>query len=113
MVGSPNPVPDVYSDGDDDLAKVLRDADGGHLGEVSVGGASDHTFFQLAGIPVNGLYTGSSEAGPHGKPRDPCYHLACDTIDNVDQSMLLRMAKTSASGAAGALGTSQIGGAQA
>ncbi len=96
MVGSPNPVPDVYSDGDKDLAKVLREADGGHLGEVSVGGASDHTFFQLAGIPVNGLYTGSSEAGPHGKPRDPCYHLACDTIDNVDESMLLRMAKTSA-----------------
>ena len=96
MVGSPNPVPDVYSDGDKDLAKVLRDADGGHLGEVSVGGASDHTFFQLAGIPVNGLYTGSSEAGPHGKPRDPCYHLACDTIDNVDESMLLRMAKTTA-----------------
>ena len=25
MVGSPNPVPDVYSDGDDDLAKVLRE----------------------------------------------------------------------------------------
>ena len=85
MVGSPNPVPDVYSDGDKDLAKVLREADGGHLGEVSVGGASDHTFFQLAGIPVNGLYTGSSEAGPAtGSPRDPCYHLACDTIDNVD-----------------------------
>ena len=96
MVGSPNPVPDVYSDGDDDLAKVLREADGGHLGEVSVGGASDHTFFDLAGIPVNGLYTGSSEAGPEGKPRDPCYHLACDTIDNVDLPMLLRMAKTSA-----------------
>ena len=94
MVGSPNPVPDVYSDGDEDLAKVLRAADGGNLGEVSVGGASDHTYFQLAGIPVNGLYTGSSEAGPHGKPRDPCYHLACDTIDNVDESMLLRIAKT-------------------
>ena len=53
---------------------------------MSVGGASDHTFFQLAGIPVNGLYTGSSEAGPGGKPRDPCYHLACDTIDNVDRA---------------------------
>ena len=82
---------------------MLRDADGGHLGEVSVGGASDHTFFQLAGIPVNGLYTGSSEAGPGGKPRDPCYHLACDTLDNVDVPMLLRMA-TSAT-AREALGT--------
>ena len=96
MVGSPNPVPDVYSDGDKDLAKVLRAADGGHLGAVSVGGASDHTFFQLAGIPVNGLYTGSDEAGPGGRPRDPCYHLACDTTGNVDGAMLLRMAKTTA-----------------
>ena len=96
MVGSPNPVPAVYADGDARLAKVLRDADGGHLGEVSVAGSSDHTFFQLAGIPVNGLYTGSDEAGPGGKPRDPCYHLACDTIDNVDRPMLLRMARTTA-----------------
>src|SRR5215207_84991 len=96
MVGSPNPVPAVYSDGDPDLAEALRKADGGHLGEVSVGGASDHTFFDLAGIPVNGLYTGSSEAGPGGKPRDSCYHLACDTIDNVDLPVLLRMAKTTA-----------------
>src|SRR5215207_3594857 len=39
MVGSPNPVPAVYSDGDPDLAEALRKADGGHLGEVSVGGA--------------------------------------------------------------------------
>jgi Peptidase family M28/PA domain len=96
MVGSPNPVPAVYADGDARLAKVLREADGGHLGEVSVAGSSDHTFFQIAGIPVNGLYTGSDEAGPGGKPRDPCYHLACDTIDNVDRAMLLRMAKTTA-----------------
>ena len=35
-------------------------------------------------------------AGPGGKPRDPCYHLACDTIDNVDLPVLLRMAKTTA-----------------
>src|SRR5215207_1117838 len=96
MAGSPNPVPAVYSDGDPDLAEALRKADGGHLGEVSVGGASDHTFFDLADIPVNGLYTGSSEAGPGGKPRDSCYHLACDTIDNVDLPVLLRMAKTTA-----------------
>src|SRR4051812_43707842 len=69
MVGSPNPVPAVYSDGDAGLADVLRRADGGHLGEVSVDGASDHAFFELAGIRVNGLYTGSDEAGPGGEPR--------------------------------------------
>ena len=102
MVGSPNPVPAVYGDGDPDLAQVLRDADGGKLGEVTVGAASDHVFFELARIPVNGLYTGSSEAGPGGKPRDPCYHLACDAVDNVDRAVLLRMAKTTAA-ALGAL----------
>jgi peptidase M28-like protein/PA domain-containing protein len=96
MVGSPNPVPDVYADGDEKLAKVLRAADGRRLGGVSVAGASDHLFFDLAGIPVNGLYTGSDEAGPGGRPRDPCYHLACDTADNVDLPMLLRMARTTA-----------------
>jgi hypothetical protein len=25
---------------------------------------------------------------------DPCYHLACDTVENVDDALLLRMAKT-------------------
>src|SRR6185503_15132378 len=96
MVGSPNPVPEVYGDGDPDLAKVLRSAYHGRLGDADVSGASDHTFFQLAGIPVNGLYTGSSEAARGGEARDPCYHLACDTIDNVDMPMLLRMARTTA-----------------
>jgi aminopeptidase S len=96
MVGSPNPVPVVYADGDAGLARVLRGADGGHLGEVPIGQASDHTFFELAGIPVNGLYTGSTEAAPGGGARDPCYHLACDTTGNVDRAMLLRMARTTA-----------------
>jgi hypothetical protein len=45
---------------------------------------------------VNGLYTGSTEASPGGAPRDPCYHLACDTTRNVDRAMLLRMARASA-----------------
>jgi Peptidase family M28/PA domain len=96
MVGSPHPVAKVYGDGDPHLAKVLREADGGHLGDADVDGASDHTFFQLAGIPVNGLYTGSSEPAPGGGARDPCYHLACDTTGNVNEAMLLRMAKTTA-----------------
>jgi Zn-dependent M28 family amino/carboxypeptidase len=96
MVGSPHPVPEVYGDGNPELGKVLREADGGKLGNADVGGASDHTFFDLAGIPVNGLYTGSSERAPGGGARDPCYHLACDTRRNVDEAMLLRMAKDAA-----------------
>jgi Iap family predicted aminopeptidase len=96
MVGSPNAVPDVYGDGDQDLAGVLRRAAGRHLGEVDVGQASDHTFFQLAGIPINGLYTGSTEAGRGARPRDSCYHLACDTTHNVNRPVLMRMARTTA-----------------
>jgi aminopeptidase S len=96
MVGSPNPVPQLYADGDKELARVLRGASRGRLGGAAVGGASDHAFFKLAGIPVNGLYTGSSERGPGGGARDPCYHLACDTTKNVNRPMLLRMARTTA-----------------
>ena len=93
MVGSPNPVPEVYRDGDARVGAVLRRAVGGRVGGIVAGQASDHASFQAAGIPVNGLYTGSTEAGPGGGPRDPCYHLACDTARNVDRAMLLRMAR--------------------
>ena len=96
MVGSPNPVPALYSDGDARLARVLRGAAGAPLGKVTAGGASDHAPFEEAGVPVNGLYTGSSERGPGGRPRDACYHLACDTVDNVDRPVLLRMARAAA-----------------
>jgi aminopeptidase S len=96
MVGSPNPVSEVYVDGDGRLARLLRRASGRPVGSVAGGGGSDHTPFQLAGIPVNGLYTGGPERGPHGRPRDPCYHLACDTARNVNRRVLLRMARAAA-----------------
>ena len=98
MVGSPNAVPAVYGDGaDPELARVLRASTDTRLREVSVGQSSDHTWFEVAGIPIGGLYTGSSEAGPGGRPRDPCYHLACDTLNNVNLPVLLDMASTTAS----------------
>jgi hypothetical protein len=93
MVGSPNPVPELYEDGAARLGRVLRQAARGHLGGTVAGQASDHAPFRSAGIPVNGLYTGSTERGPNGRPRDPCYHLACDRLDNVDRGVLLRMAR--------------------
>ena len=79
MVGSPNPVPSVYSDGDPGLARVLRRALGRRVPGKAAAGSSDHAPFQEAGIRVNGLYTGSQELR-RGRPRDPCYHLACDTL---------------------------------
>jgi len=96
MVGSPNPLPALYADGDARLARVLRRAAAGPLGKIGAGGSSDHAPFEEAGVPVNGLYTGSSERGPGGRPRDACFHLACDTADNVDRPVLLRMARAAA-----------------
>jgi aminopeptidase S len=97
MVGSPNAVPELYGDGDPGLGRVLRQAAGKtELGEAEVGGASDHAAFEAAGVPVNGLYTGSTERGAGGRPRDACYHLACDTQGRVSRPALLRMARAAA-----------------
>jgi Zn-dependent M28 family amino/carboxypeptidase len=96
MVGSPNAVPELYADGDAHVARVLRRARGPSLGKIAAGGSSDHAPFATAGVPVNGLYTGSTERGPGGRPRDPCYHLACDTLENVNRPVLLRMARAAA-----------------
>jgi len=96
MVGSPNAVPELYGDGDAGLGHVLRRAYGGRLGQIRAGQSSDHASFQAAGIPINGLYTGSDEPGRGGRPRDPCYHLSCDTVRNVNRRVLLRMARTTA-----------------
>ena len=93
MVGSPNAVPAIYSDGDRRLGRLLRKAHAGRETGVAVDGASDHAPFARSGIPVNGLYTGSSERGPGGRPRDSCYHLPCDTLANVDRRVLLGMAR--------------------
>jgi hypothetical protein len=45
---------------------------------------------------VGGFYTGSQERGPGGRPRDPCYHLPCDALADVDRRLLLRMARATA-----------------
>jgi len=94
MVGSPNAVPAVYSDGDRRLGRLLRRANPGPERGILVGNRSDSSAFQ--GVPINGLYTGATEPGPGGKPRDPCYHLPCDTLANVDQDVLLQMARAAA-----------------
>lgn len=92
MVGSRNAVPVIYKDGDARLGRVLRRSVQGPLGAETAAGASDHAPFAAAGVPVNGLFTGATERGPGGRPRDPCYHLACDTLEHVNRPVLLRMA---------------------
>jgi aminopeptidase S len=96
MVGSPNAVPSVYSDADERLARVLRGVHPGREAGVAVEGRSDHGPFADAGIAVSGFYTGAQERGPGGRRRDPCYHLPCDTLANVDRRVLLRMARATA-----------------
>jgi Peptidase family M28/PA domain len=87
MVGSPQPARGVYSDADPDIERMLRRLVGPGAEEENAGGSSDHAPFQRAGIPVGGLFTGA------GRPHDPCYHRACDDIDNVDLPILVRMTR--------------------
>ena len=95
MVGSRRAVREVY-DGAPPIERALRRALTRPAGEADMGNSSDHAPFQRAGIPVGGLYTGSAESAPGGKPRDPCYHRRCDTIDNVNRGVLLEMARAAA-----------------
>ena len=61
-------------------------------------GRSDYEAFILAGIPSSGLFTGAEDVktaeqaaiwgGTAGEWLDPCYHQACDTLDNLNRHAL-------------------------
>jgi Peptidase family M28/PA domain len=95
MVGSRNAVREIY-DGAAPIERALRRALARPAGREQMGASSDHAPFRRAGIPVGGLYTGAAERAPGGRPRDPCYHRRCDTIDNVNRGVLLEMARAAA-----------------
>jgi Zn-dependent M28 family amino/carboxypeptidase len=110
MVGSPNYIFMVYDadestfeapvaipDGSvaiEDLYESYYTLIGEPYDDSAFDGRSDYQAFIEAGIPSGGLFTGAEvvktpeqEAiwgGTAGEQFDPCYHLACDTIDNVD-----------------------------
>jgi len=58
----------------------------------------DESPFIDAGIPVGGAESGDEEektakqakawGGQAGEPYDPCYHEACDRVDNVNRDVL-------------------------
>jgi Zn-dependent M28 family amino/carboxypeptidase len=62
--------------------------------DTEFSGRSDYQAFIDNGIPSGGLFTGAEEikteeqeaiwGGTAGEQFDPCYHEACDGIDNVD-----------------------------
>jgi hypothetical protein len=121
MVGSPNGVLETYGSGEAEAAlRRALAARGPTPARSSIGGASDHASFQRAGVPVGGVFTGASErvsaaqarrfGARAGRPADPCYHRACDTLTNVDRREMARVADAvetalrSLAGAAGRTG---------
>jgi len=114
MIGSPNHVFFIY-DGDDSDGVGAGPGPGGsdqieylfesyfmQVGQPFKGtdftGRSDYGPFIAVGIPSGGLFTGAEgiktdeEAalwgGTAGDQYDPCYHLACDTFDNISLQAL-------------------------
>ncbi len=110
MIGSPNHVFFVYDGDDSDMVGAGPGPAGSAAIEklfegyyASVGqswkgtdfsGRSDYGPFIAVGIPSGGLFTGAeglkttAEAaiwgGTAGIQYDPCYHLACDTFENIN-----------------------------
>jgi Zn-dependent M28 family amino/carboxypeptidase len=121
MVGSPNYVRFVY-DGDNSAFPVGPGAaaappGSGYVEQLFTSyfasrglaseptafcGRSDYGPFIAAGIPAGGLFTGAegiktpaqaaTYGGTAGLPYDPCYHSVCDTIANVNTTVLDQMA---------------------
>lgn len=114
MVASPNFIYGVY-DADEstfpapvfvppgsaaleDLFEAYYTIEGIPYEDTEFSGRSDYQAFIDVGIPASGLFTGAEgiktaeqEAiwgGTAGDQYDPCYHLACDTVDNVSAEAL-------------------------
>jgi len=96
MIGSPFPEFAVYdgpNEGDRVVSQPIFDyltAAGKPAAYGGFGSSSDYVGFLQLGIPSSGIFTGA------GAPTDPCYHLACDTLDNVNWDALTVNAKAAA-----------------
>jgi hypothetical protein len=123
MVGSPNFVRFVY-DGDlsdseppeggappasADIERIFLDyfeSQGLATEPTAFDGRSDYGPFIFAGIPAGGLFTGAENlktaeeaaiyGGTAGAPYDPCYHMGCDTLSNLDNTALDQMSDAAA-----------------
>lgn len=111
MLGSPNGVREVYdwsSDGNPASAPLeglfgrAFELEGLTSELVQIASSDDLAFGQV-GIATSGLSSGHNTiktadqgrlfGGIVGQPLDPCYHLACDTVANVDPVLLGQMAR--------------------
>jgi Zn-dependent M28 family amino/carboxypeptidase len=114
MVGSPNFVYGVYDADESSFEAPVVVPDGSAALEdlfeayyswqdipyddSEFSGRSDYQAFIDVGIPASGLFTGAEEVktdqqaaiwgGTAGEWLDPCYHQACDAIDNVSAEAL-------------------------
>jgi Zn-dependent M28 family amino/carboxypeptidase len=116
MVGSPNFARFVY-DGSDPVAPAgsgaIEDLFNGYFAGRGLAfeptpfdGRSDYGPFIAVGIPAGGLFTGAEDikrpeqvplyGGTAGIAYDPCYHQACDTIGNVNNTALDQMSDAAA-----------------
>jgi Zn-dependent M28 family amino/carboxypeptidase len=102
MVGSPNYVRQVYNSSTGAFDSIdITDAFGAYFDAVDLtwepedlGSGSDHAAFEDFLIPSGGLFSGASElktdeqaelfGGEADAPMDPCYHLTCDTPDQIN-----------------------------
>ncbi|WP_228479460.1 M28 family metallopeptidase [Microbacterium atlanticum] len=110
MIGSPNyyfgiydanessfVAPVVVPEGSTDIEQTFEEFYtllGEPYDDSAFSGRSDYSEFIEVGIPSGGLFTGAEQVktaqqeaiwgGTAGEWFDPCYHQACDTIDNID-----------------------------
>ncbi len=115
MIGSPNFARFIYDgngskfedegpEGSDTIERVFeRHFERNDLasGQTAFDGRSDYGPFIEVDIPAGGLFTGAEEikteaqqavyGGTEGEAFDPCYHQACDDIDNISQRALGEM----------------------
>jgi Zn-dependent M28 family amino/carboxypeptidase len=120
MVGSPNYVRFVYDgDGSDtptagppgsaQIEAIFNQyfaSQGLATEPTAFDGRSDYGPFIAVGIPAGGLFTGAEGiktpeqaaiyGGTAGVAYDPCYHQACDTINNVSTKALFEMGDAAA-----------------
>ncbi len=120
MLGSTNYVRFVYDgDGSDtpdpgppgsaEIEQIFNDyfaSQGLATEPTAFDGRSDYGPFIAVGIPAGGLFSGAEgiktaeEAavygGTAGEPYDPCYHQACDTINNLSTQALFEMGDAAA-----------------
>ena len=122
MVASPNYARQVY-DGDgssfganvsgpngsgliESLFHKWFDSQGQAHEPIPFDGRSDYVAFTDAGIPAGGIFTGAEKiktheeflmfGGTEGIALDPCYHQACDTINNLNLQALGEMKNAAA-----------------